>query len=366
MLGRRLAENLLPVMAQVGARKRDDEERKRSEEDRAEARRMREIQQAALLAGMREQGIVPESERETAKVDLPDLSAIGGAPRQTVNAVEPGRYTPLTGGMVLDTTRTRAAQERAKTAAAERARRESVGRRVSTLRALVPELANAPDDAVMAIAEDDDAFQDRVKFRTPDKPERPFYDNDRGVLVGADGKVTKPDGLPARPASPGNQYRDLSAVGSIRGQFNSEPTVKAAQDVASSLVRVRQAAQNPSPAGDLALIFSYMKMLDPGSTVREGEFANAQNAAGVPDQVRNAYNRASKGERLNPQQRQDFFRQAERQAEGQRRLLSSVVQRYTGIARRNGLDPRDVVFDPFESGPTAGGGSRSAVPYPEY
>ena len=61
-----------------------------------------------------------------------------------------------------------------------------------------------------------------------------------------------------------------------------------------------------SAAGDIALIFNYMKMLDPGSTVREGEFATAQNAGGVDQRVWNTYNRLLSGERLNPQQRSDF------------------------------------------------------------
>jgi len=39
-------------------------------------------------------------------------------------------------------------------------------------------------------------------------------------------------------------------------------------------------------------------MLDPGSVVRESEFATAQNAAGVPDQVRNMYNKVLSGTRL--------------------------------------------------------------------
>jgi len=34
-----------------------------------------------------------------------------------------------------------------------------------------------------------------------------------------------------------------------------------------------------------------MKILDPGSVVREGEFATAQNSAGIPERIRAKYNR---------------------------------------------------------------------------
>lgn len=51
-------------------------------------------------------------------------------------------------------------------------------------------------------------------------------------------------------------------------------------------------------------------MMDPGSTVREGEFATAQNTTGVPGQVLNAYNRAVDGEFLNVTQVSEFQKQA--------------------------------------------------------
>jgi hypothetical protein len=63
----------------------------------------------------------------------------------------------------------------------------------------------------------------------------------------------------------------------------------------------------PSAAKDLALIFGYMKVLDPGSVVRENEQASASNAAGVPERVRNIWNRLRTGERLTPTQRLDFI-----------------------------------------------------------
>ena len=69
-------------------------------------------------------------------------------------------------------------------------------------------------------------------------------------------------------------------------------------------------ANNPSPAGDLALIFNYMKVLDPGSTVREGEFANAQNSGSVPNRIVALYNSVINGTRLSDPQRNDFVNRA--------------------------------------------------------
>jgi len=96
------------------------------------------------------------------------------------------------------------------------------------------------------------------------------------------------------------------AISGLRKEFQGIKEVKDFQSQVSALGRIMSSAQDPSAAGDLALIFNYMKMLDPGSTVREGEFATAEQAAGVPTRVLNLYNRVREGTRLSPEQRADF------------------------------------------------------------
>ena len=112
-----------------------------------------------------------------------------------------------------------------------------------------------------------------------------------------------------------------------------------------AFTRISQAAANPSPAGDLALIFNYMKLLDPGSVVREGEFATAQNAAGIDDRLRNIYNRLLSGERLNPQQRQDFIGQAQGLYSRAEAQYGATQRQYEELAKRKGIDPRNVILD---------------------
>jgi hypothetical protein len=48
----------------------------------------------------------------------------------------------------------------------------------------------------------------------------------------------------------------------------------------------------------ISIVYKFMKSLDPTSVVREGEFATATNAGGVPDAIMNGYNKLLKGERL--------------------------------------------------------------------
>lgn len=117
------------------------------------------------------------------------------------------------------------------------------------------------------------------------------------------------------------------------------------RQIAESFQRVADSAKDPSPAGDLALIFNYMKILDPGSVVREGEFATAQNATGIPDQLRNVYNRVASGERLAPGQRQDFLDRAKRLYRGQAILQGDREAEFKRIALSSGITPDNVVIN---------------------
>ncbi|MNJ94787.1 hypothetical protein D3C87_124900 [compost metagenome] len=158
-----------------------------------------------------------------------------------------------------------------------------------------------------------------------------------------------------------------SAASGLRNEWLKNPMTKATQDVAVSYEKVESAAANPSAAGDLSLIFGYMKMLDPGSTVREGEFANAQNAAGIPDQVKNMYNRAKSGQRLNENQRRDFINQAKNVYEGQLAQQERFNQSFYDLAQRSGVSPQDVVLQDLfirkkQQNPKPTSASASAAP----
>jgi hypothetical protein len=98
-------------------------------------------------------------------------------------------------------------------------------------------------------------------------------------------------------------------------------------------------------ASDIAFIYSYMKILDPTSVVREGEFATAQNAASVPDRIRNAYNATLNGTRLNPQQRTDMLATAGSISDSAYEQMSESAKTYAEKAKRRGLNPENIIGD---------------------
>ena len=129
----------------------------------------------------------------------------------------------------------------------------------------------------------------------------------------------------------------------LREQYNSQ--TKTFRDVRDAYGRIVKSVEKPSAAGDLALIFNYMKMLDPGSTVREGEFANAQNSGGVPDIVRAQYNKIMSGERLSDTMRTDFYDRSTMLFETANDQYGQTKSEFDRIATGYGLDPRKITID---------------------
>jgi hypothetical protein len=129
----------------------------------------------------------------------------------------------------------------------------------------------------------------------------------------------------------------------------SEQT-KGYQDIKSAYGRIL--SSNDSAVGDLSLIFGYMKMLDPGSVVREGEFATAQNAAGVPDRIQNIYNKVMSGERLSESQRKSFKGQAGRLYETAQTQEKTVRKGIERMANGYGLSPANIFYEASDTPPS--------------
>lgn len=97
------------------------------------------------------------------------------------------------------------------------------------------------------------------------------------------------------------------------------------------------------PSDDIALIFSFMKTLDPGSTVREGEYATAKNAGSVPESVVNTYNQILNGKFLNDDQRRNFIETARKSYSGIAKEAETVASRYRTMAKDRGIPENLVV-----------------------
>lgn len=153
----------------------------------------------------------------------------------------------------------------------------------------------------------------------------------------------------------GPEPAGVNDVRAIRSEFESLPQVK-------NFAEVRQAykiiqALPATKAGDLTLLVKYMKLIDPASSVREGELATADKAGGVPAWLIAQYNTLREsGGRLAPTIRDDFVKRAGDLYGSYLGTHRGLEGQYTEIARRRGIDPRDVVTDFVgkEEGPPPG------------
>jgi len=144
--------------------------------------------------------------------------------------------------------------------------------------------------------------------------------------------------------------KDLEKVTSTELQVGQQFTAQAAPfiSIGQAYKKIETAAQNPSAAGDISLLYGYMRILDPASTVREGEFATAQNAGSIPEAIRARYNKAVNGEMLTTVIRNDFVNQAKNLVTSQKEIYDQTIRpKFDSIVETNNLNKTNVMFDPF-------------------
>lgn len=98
---------------------------------------------------------------------------------------------------------------------------------------------------------------------------------------------------------------------------------------------------------DLAMIFTFMKSLDPSSVVRETEYDTASKSGNIFQGVWAKFNGYFKAEGgiLPDNVRKEFQNLVKQKFKGQEKLYENVAKEYTGIATRQGLNPKNVVID---------------------
>lgn len=191
----------------------------------------------------------------------------------------------------------------------------------------------------------------------------------KGVAEGA-AKLTERKTLNAAGFADDNGgFKDkkdrVSAESSLRDDYTK---------ASASFMTIRDAKNridnlDKSGAGDMALIFQFMKILDPGSTVREGEYATAKNAAGIPETLRATINHWLGEGSLSEESRRQFKSQAEKIYQAQAAQHDKTTTQFANIAKRQGLNPDNVIIDqkPGEKslgGVTSGGLKWRAVGVP--
>ena len=134
------------------------------------------------------------------------------------------------------------------------------------------------------------------------------------------------------------------------GRRDFEKTTKKFRELDESFGKIisltdTSEADLQSPQTQMSLVFSYMKMVDPGAIVTEGDFANAKNATGVPEQIRNVWNDMKAGKFLSNEQVLGFRDASKMLYDNSLEIFDADLDYYTGLAEDQGADPERVVRD---------------------
>lgn len=109
-----------------------------------------------------------------------------------------------------------------------------------------------------------------------------------------------------------------------------------------------EASRNPSAKGDLTMVYSFVKALDPESVVREGEIDLVNANRNIPDRVKGYAQRLATGQSLLPNERQDLLEQARNLSFTDYSRSRNDIKAFRDNAARLGLDPELYAPDPYQ------------------
>ena len=127
-------------------------------------------------------------------------------------------------------------------------------------------------------------------------------------------------------------YKKIGAESTARKEFVSLKVYKNTDQRYTSLTNLIASAKEDSAAGDVAFIFDFMRMVDPNSVVKEGEFQLAEDAAPIMFKLNKMLNKARTGERLSVDQRNEFLSTARSIFNQSLETYRATENTYKGIA----------------------------------
>lgn len=161
-----------------------------------------------------------------------------------------------------------------------------------------------------------------------------------------------PFGAPIKAQYKGtNLYLNLEkpqqdATDKLVSEFNGQKSIQSLSTAGSffnAMTELGVGTKKYTPSDDIALVYSFMKTLDPTSTVGPTEYATASKAGGVPEAIRNTYNRLKDGEFLTDEQRRNFIDTARKNYLGIAKEAETVASRYRLMAKDRGIPETLVV-----------------------
>ncbi len=180
-----------------------------------------------------------------------------------------------------------------------------------------------------------------VQAQMPTQPQRRIVKGNDGFnYYGDDGSRVLPDVQAQEKPKDDKAFANIT---NLRKQF--ENGNKSFISMRDAFGRIMSTTKEPSPAGDLSLIYNFMKINDPASVVRESEFAMGAAAGNYGQRIKGMVGRITSGERLTPDQRADFISTAQKLYQSHEKTYQNRVDEFSRIAQSFDYDPSQVIID---------------------
>jgi len=130
----------------------------------------------------------------------------------------------------------------------------------------------------------------------------------------------------------------VKAMIDLHKQAKGDDDIKGYIESRDAYQRVLASSESADSAGDVALIFNYMKLLDPGSVVREGEFKMLETSGSVLTRGYNSFQKQWNGKKLTDEQRNSIVARAEKIYKAKEGNYYEAMDFYQGMSNAAGVD----------------------------
>lgn len=130
---------------------------------------------------------------------------------------------------------------------------------------------------------------------------------------------------------------------SLRKEFTNLPDVKDFTEFDAAYKGLQSALKRPGGVGSAAAIFSFMKLIDPGVAVMEGDVERIRAASGPAAKFADLYEYAKSGNTLPETVRKELGGMADDLYGLRKERHEARREQYRGLAKKRGMDPESVL-----------------------
>ena len=210
-----------------------------------------------------------------------------------------------------------------------------------------PQTKTGPDGMEYALNMMTGRFELTGFKSAPDQPKRNIVLRETGRGIEAiDVASIKPGTVLPAPVTEKkpdiSPYQRIQVESGLRDDYRTDS--KNYAEIKRQSAIIKAALADPSAAGTLSAATAYMKMLDPGSVVRESELGMAMQTQGMIDRLQSYWTTIEMGNVLTPTQKADFARLSDQYLKAAEDAQRNLNARYSELATGAGIDPKRVVM----------------------